>query len=157
MGLDKKQLIDYVIRPALLSLIPLIPYSTAGDQLVLGTAITESGLAYLDQVDKAAKPGPAYGLWQMEKISFEDHLLRCSPALRDRLGELGKLEISHLHGNLFLGAAMCRVLYFHAPEPMPAMGDALIMARFWKKRYNTFIGAGTVEKALPCFQAACTL
>lgn len=157
-GLDPKQLLTYVIEPALGRLFPTISHTPAGAQLVLGTAIVESGLVYLDQIDKQAKPGPAYGLWQMEKITFDDHLNRVSSALESGLfGYLSGIPtVSDLHWNLRLGAAMCRILYWHAPEALPAVGDALGMAQFWKKRYNTPLGAGTVEKALPCFKLACT-
>lgn len=127
-------------------------------QLVLGTAITETGLVWLDQRDQADKPGPAYGPWQFEKISFDDHLARLNPALEQ--GVFGYLavipSVQDLHWNLRLGAAMCRILYYHAPEPLPPADNAAAMAWLWKQRYNTPLGAGTVEKALPCFRLACT-
>lgn len=158
-GLDPQQLLQYVIRPALLRLEAFIPHTRRAERLVLGTAITESGLQYLDQVDKLAKPGPAYGLWQMEKITFDDHLKRIPKGLEAGLyGYMAWVpDVEDLHWNLRLGAAMCRILYWHAPEPLPPEGDVLAMAQFWKKRYNTPLGAGTVEKALPCFKLACTL
>jgi len=159
-GLDPKQLLEYVITPALLRLHPDISMSRAAAQLVLGTALHESGgLVWLDQVDKAAKPGPAYGLWQMEKITFDDHLSRLSDRLEKSVyGYLSRMPVvEDLHWNLLLGATMCRILYYHAPEALPAAGDALGMAQLWKKRYNTPLGAGTVEKALPSFKLACSL
>lgn len=157
-GLDPAQLRDYVIEPALMRLAPHIPFKRAAVQLVLGTAMVESGLVYLDQIDKAAKPGPAYGLWQMEELTFEDHLKRIGPKLEPCVyGYLSGIpNVSALHWNLMLGAAMCRILYWHAPEEIPPEGHALDMAILWKKRYNTPLGAGTHQKALPCFQYACT-
>jgi len=157
-GLDPRQLLEYVIEPALQRLSSVILPTHAAAQLVLGTAIAESNLEFIDQVDKAAKPGPAYGLWQMEKITFDDHLKRLDNRLIPGVyGYLSwKPDVEDLHWNLRLGAAMCRVLYWHAPEPRPVAGDALGMAQLWKKRYNTPLGAGTVEKALPCFRLACT-
>lgn len=158
-GLDPKQLLKYVIEPALGRLSPIIPFSGAACRLVLGTALHESGgLVWLDQRDKADKPGPAYGLWQMEKSTFDDHLRRLGSALEPGVfGYLNSLpSVEMLHWNLYLGAAMCRILYYHAPEPLPPAGDALGMTQLWKKRYNTPLGAGTVEQALPCFKLACT-
>ncbi len=158
-GLDPKQLLRYVIEPALKRLEPRIPCTRAAMQLVLGTALHESGgLVWIDQRDKFDKPGPAYGLWQMESPTFEDHLHRLSPDLEPGVyGYLSRIPaVWMLHGNLFLGAAMCRILYYHAPEAIPAENDALGMAQLWKKRYNTPLGAGTVEQALPCFKLACT-
>lgn len=159
-GIDPKQLLKYVIEPALSRLQPIIPLTKASTQLVLGTAHHESGgLVWLDQRDKADKPGPAYGLWQMEKITFEDHLRRLNPALEPAIfGYMSRIpSVEDLHWNLCLGAAICRILYYHAPDALPAEGDALGMTQFWKKRYNTPLGAGTVEQALPSFQLACRL
>lgn len=157
-GIDPKQLRTYVIWPALQRLHPHIPFSYAATQLVLGTALTESKLQYLDQIDPAAKPGPAFGLWQMEKLTFEDHLKRMGPKLEPGVfGYMSRIpEVSDLHWNLLLGAAMCRVHYWHAPEMIPLEGDAEGMAKLWKKRYNTHLGAGTIEKALPWFKLACS-
>jgi|ERR1044072_1033489 hypothetical protein len=158
-GLDPEQLLRYVIEPALRRLEPKIPVTRAATQLVLGTALHESDwLQYIDQVDKAAKPGPAYGLWQMEKITFDDHLKRLNPALEPGVfGYMSRIpSVEDLHWNLMLGAAMCRILYYHAPEALPPADNSQAMAQFWKKRYNTPLGAGTVDKALPCFRLACT-
>lgn len=157
-GLDPKQLLTYVVRPALLRLTDIIPFTHAAEQMVLGTAIAESKLIHLDQLDSSSKPGPAYGLWQMEKITFQDHLRRMNPALEAGIfGYLSRLPtVQDLHWNLLLGAAMCRLLYWHAPEMLPLQGDATSMAALWKKRYNTPLGDGTTAKAIPCFQLACT-
>lgn len=159
-GLNPRQLLSFVIRPALGRLVGSIPCTMAAEQLVLGTGMVESGLNYLDQrVGSQEQPGPAYGLWQMEKVSFEDHLERLSPKLEQ--GVFGYLSrrpyVEDLHWNLLLGAAMCRILYWHAPERLPAAGDYHSMAAFWKLRYNTPLGAGTVDKAIPYFKEACLL
>lgn len=157
IGLDPSHLRIYVIEPALTLLHPLIPISREATQLVLGTAIVESELRFLDQMDKANKPGPAYGLWQMEGITFRDHFSRMSDQLKARV--LLELKVrpatSDLYWNLRLAAQMCRILYWHAPEALPAAGDAEGMAALWKLRYNTYLGAGTIEKALPAFRRAC--
>lgn len=157
-GLDPGQLARFVIEPALERLNPIIPFTKAACQLDLGTALHESGgLQYIDQVDKAAKPGPAYGLWQIERLTFDDHLSRMRDSLIGAMfGYMSIVpSVEDLHWNLRLGAAMCRLIYWHAPEKIPQAGDALGMAQLWKKRYNTYLGAGTVEQALPSFELAC--
>lgn len=156
-GLDSRQLFNFVVIPALKRLEPWVPFSRSAAQMVLGTAMTESDLRYIDQVDSAGIPGPAYGLWQMEALTYADHFKRAAPGLRGALNTflMGVPGASELHGNLYLGAAMCRVLYWHAPESLPLESDALSMAQLWKKRYNTPLGAGTVERALPYFVEAC--
>ena len=42
------------------------------ERLVCATALAESALRYVDQVDKAGRPGPAYGLFQMERRTHDD-------------------------------------------------------------------------------------
>ena len=157
-GINPQQLAVCVIRPAL-SYIGM--HSLAAEQLVLGTALTESLGMYVKQLGK----GPALGLWQMEPATHDDILgnyVAYKPQLKLWLGGLstsaritdGALE---LIGNLFYGAAMCRIHYARGKDALPASGNADGMARMWKKVYNTVLGAGTVEKALPHFRAACAV
>lgn len=157
MGIDPGQLLTYVIRPTLLRLDLFVQATPRAEQIVLGTALTESKLKYIDQLDKAAKPGPAYGLWQMEEATYTDLTKRAPGSLRLALSAMFSWDgsVRELHGNLFLGAAMCRLKYFMCPEAVPH--HAAEMAALWKKRYNTYLGAGTIEKALPDFELACSL
>jgi hypothetical protein len=146
---------ELVIRPAL-QYIEL--WSQAAENLVLGTALVESNGDYLHQVK-----GPALGLWQMEPATHDDiwdNYLAFHPEL-SRLVSLLESEASitrgasELIGNLYYGAAMCRVHYRRAREPLPEAKDADAMARYWKAHYNTAKGAGRVEKALPRFIVVC--
>lgn len=157
MGIDPGQLRKYVVEPALMRLDPHIPYSEAAVRLVLGTGMVESELKWLDQRDVADRPGPAFGPWQFERASFNDHLSRAGAALEPGLfGYMSRIpSVDDLHWNLLLGAAMCRLLYWHAPERIPERYDAVGMAMLWKQRYNTPLGAGTWQKALPYFEKAC--
>lgn len=156
--MDARQLFTFVIGPTLEFLDPDIPLSRAAARLVLGTAIYESGgLRYIDQLSAdPARPGPAYGLWQMEARTLADHwswlherdhdghLVR--PALAAKLEELVTAWPplpAQMQGNLYLGAAMCRIHYRRAPEALPE--DLEGMARLYKLRYNTAYGAGTEE------------
>ena len=50
---------------------------------------------------------------------------------------------------------MCRVHYFRSPLKLPDAKDAQGMAELWKAAYNTPLGKGTVEKALPRFLVVC--
>ena len=43
-------------------------------------------------------------------------------------------------------AAVCRVLYFRAPDPLPDAGDLDGLAKYWKRFFNTRDGAGTVAE-----------
>lgn len=158
--MNKNQLREYVIRPAL-QRIGL--WSVAAEQLVYGTGATESGgYVFLDQTTPG--PGPAYGFWQMEEPTHYDlwtnYLAGQPSALRDVLFQMAGAarlpipDVTTLHGNMFYAAAMCRVHYRRVRQPLPEAGDAFGMASYWKKYYNTYKGAGTVEKALPYFEQA---
>ena len=153
--MNLEQLRELVIRPALQHIELWTP---AAENLVLGTALVESKAEYVHQVQ-----GPALGLWQMEPATHDDiwkNYLHFNRRLANLVEQLqtdaaitaGSLE---LIGNLYYGAAMCRVHYRRALEPIPAEKDAEAMARYWKAHYNTVLGAGTVEKALPRFIVVC--
>ena len=79
-----------VIRPALekLSL-----RSLSAEELVLGTAIVESGLTYLKQHGD----GPALGLWQVEPATHDDlytNFLNYRPELGSKLMQLRAPNLS---------------------------------------------------------------
>lgn len=153
--MDLEQLRELVIRPTLKH---LELWSPAAENLVLGTALVESKAEYLRQIR-----GPALGLWQMEPATHDDiwdNYLKYQRDLALRVDELTTpAAVTHgaaeLVGNLYYGAAMCRVLYRRVREPLPSERDAAGMAAYWKRFYNTELGAGTVEKALPRFIVVC--
>ena len=139
------QMLALVIRPALekLSL-----WSLSAEELVLGTAIVESGLTYLKQHGD----GPALGLWQVEPATHDDlytNFLNFRPKLGSKLMELRAAGLSldeNLATNLMYGAAVCRLCYYRKPDALPEAGDIEGQASFWKQHYNTIFGAGTVSK-----------
>lgn len=158
---------EFVVRPALLRLNLA---ALNREQLVVGTGNTESQYVHLDQTTPG--PGPAYGPWQMEKLTHDDiwqNFITYQPAaLRDELLQIagakyGPPPIETLHWNLMYGAAMCAVHYLRRersrsnPDPLPEPGDYEAMAAYWKKWYNTPKGKGTVAKATPFFKKACEL
>lgn len=148
-GINLSHLRLHVIRPVLQY---IEHWSPAAENLVLGTALVESRAHYLAQLG-----GPALGLWQMEPATERDiwqNYLAFKPELRVKVEGL-LTPLVNLSGNLFYGAAMCRIHYLRVRDPLPAASDAAGMARYWKQFYNTPLGKGTVEKALPHFRAAC--
>jgi hypothetical protein len=146
---------ELVIRPAL-QYIEL--WSQAAENLVLGTALVESNAEYLHQVK-----GPALGLWQCEPatwLDIQENFLKYNASLRGWLEELQTSAsitggANELIGNLYYGAAICRIHYRRAREPLPAAKDAEGLAKYWKNHYNSRLGKGAVEKALPRFIVAC--
>ena len=139
------QILSMVIRPAL-SKINL--WSPSAEELVLGTAIVESGLTYLRQWGD----GPALGLWQVEPSTQNDlytNSLNYRPELGSALMELRAPNLSidgePRHQPIY-GAAVCRLCYYRKPDALPEAGDIEGQAAFWKQHYNTPLGKGTVTK-----------
>ncbi len=143
--MDPEHFRIYVIRP---TLERIALWSQSAENLLLGTALTESGgLKWLHQLGG----GPALGLYQMEPATHDDHwqnFLAYRPGLRERVESVlapgDKLD--QLMTNLAYATAMARVHYLRDPEPLPAADDIEAMAHYWKRVYNTEAGAGTVGK-----------
>jgi hypothetical protein len=159
-GIDPGQYRRYVVRPTLYRIGLWHP---AAENLVVGTALQESHLKYIDQLDKADKPGPAFGLCQMEGPTHYDlhmNFLKYKPDLRKKVLQLATFfsgdlpDPAEMQFNLAYSAAMCRVHYYRVPYALPHPDDAEGLALYWKRWYNTRFGKGTVEQALPHFQFA---
>jgi hypothetical protein len=146
-----------IIRPAL-QWISL--WSPAAEQLVLATFLHESKLKDRRQIISYGPPieyGLALGLGQMEPETHDDcwrnYLTYRAPiadALRRLTAIVSPIPISaeELVINDLYAAAMCRVKYRRADEPLPAADDLPAMAAYWKRHYNTAGGAGTVDQFL---------
>jgi len=141
------QLCRYVIKPAL---DRLEIHSVAREQMVLFTGVIESNLTHLDQVNRGEeRPGPAYGLFQMEKATHDDlhaNFISKKPLLAMRLQTLtieGMAGHLQMHGNMYYAAAMCGIHYLRVKAPLPDQGDLEAMAKYWKRYYNTILGSGT--------------
>ena len=146
--------IEYVIQPVL-------DHLDAGgrnvEELLLGTAIQESRLEYLNQLGG----GPAVGVFQMEPATHNDiweNYLKYKPGLS---GLVKSWSLSpdtptatEMRGNMYYAAAMCRVHYRRVPSALPAAGDLEGQATYWKDHYNTHLGAGTVEEYIEHYQEA---
>lgn len=131
-----------IVIPAL---VEIQSYSTDAENLVLETAMVESGLHYVRQIGS----GPALGFFQMERKTHDDifsnflgttkrqHLIDGLCNLTDRVGDASELET-----NPFYAAAMCRIHYLRQPGAIPS--TRIGRAEYYKKYYNTPLGKGTV-------------
>lgn len=131
-------------------------YSPDAVQLVYRTGLVESHYKYIRQIK-----GPARGFWQVEP-GFTCCLDICNNYLRFRkklikvvsnilyLDEKYFLEAKEeewsdiLEWNIAAGIVMCRLKYRRVPKPLPK--DLAGQAKYWKKYYNSDLGAGTPEK-----------
>lgn len=158
--MDLKDYLTCVITPTLKY---LNMHSIAAEQLVLGTAVQESGLNNLLQIGG----GPALGFFQMEPDTHDDLWKNYLAFRRDLTVKIKTLlapwptqRVDQLLTNRMYSCAMCRLQYYRRPEALPRKGIAEEMARYWKKYYNTELGAGTEptfilnfkERVLPLYK-----
>lgn len=145
---DPEGFVSDVIRPVLAGL-GLDQDLSAATELLLGTALQESGLVHRVQLGG----GPARGLFQMEPNTHDDiwqNFLKFRPPLAQKVGAFlgGSSPNSQLlTDNDQYAAAMTRVHYYRMGQivgrtPIPGSGDIPGMAAYWKAFYNTGQGAG---------------
>jgi len=147
---------DLVIRP---TLEYWNLYSEAAENLVFGTAAQESRFKYLKQIK-----GPALGFYQCEPDTHVDiwrHYLGYRSKLAAKVRNLaGQRWLGHfipdeeMIGNLYYSTAICRVHYLRAPLALPEADDIEGLAHYWKKFYNTQLGAGTAEEFIQAYNWA---
>lgn len=155
-----QQFVDDAIRPALVGLELDGAALQAPIELMLGTALQESGLIYRVQLGG----GPALGLFQMEPNTHDDiwaNFLQYRAALAEKVRAFlngDPQSAATLRNNDRYAAAMTRVHYFRmgkivGHQDLPAAGDIAGMARYWKDYYNTAAGAGTAAQFVATLQA----
>lgn len=134
-----------VIRPALEK---LGLWSLVAQELLLGTALQESGLDALVQ----RGGGPALGVYQIEPethrdiwenyLHYHDGLMQAVIALTAPWPDR-RLQ---LVTNLNYATVIARLVYKRAPEPLPEVPDADLLGAYWKHVYNTDLGAGVAAE-----------
>lgn len=154
-GVDVAQFKNRIIVPTL-TRIGLA--ETNRVSLVLGTCLHESHLTYVVQIPN----GPALGFGQMEPATHADlwaNFLAYQPELANNVRRLAGFReqssppASELIGNANYAVAMVAVHYRRIKAKLPP-NEPRALAEYWKKYYNTALGKGTVEQALPHFQKA---
>ena len=123
-------------------------WSPAAENLLVGTAIVESGLRYVRQLGG----GPALGFFQMEPATHDDIWVRYL-SHREDLAEKAShytgasvIDAQRLVWNTGYACAMARVHYWRRPEPLPHEDDIDGLAAYWKQHFNTRAGAGKAVK-----------
>lgn len=126
-------------------------YSEAAVELLLLTAAQESHCGkYIRQLGG----GPALGIFQMEPATHADIWMNYLVHRKDLASKVnyvaGATSVEDsltMRGNLIYQIAMARIHYLRVKEELPN-GDYFEMAKYWKKYWNTYKGAGTVEEAI---------
>ena len=150
MGLFVPHFRSLVVKPTLRAMGGRFD-SDAATELLIGTAIKESGLRYLHQLGA----GPALGVFQMEPATAQDithRYLRDFPAVEPAFergflldGSTGVdwstvdpvIIAEKLISDLRFATAMARLKYWMSPLPLPDVNDVPGQARYWKTIYNT--------------------
>lgn len=143
--IDPRQFRELVIRPVLQA---SGLWSPAAENLLLGTALVESGLSWLKQ----RNDGPALGVYQMEPPTHDDlwlNLLRYKRDLRQKAvlwATSANPSPEEMIGNLNYATIIARLHYLRDPAPLPAADDVVGMARYYKRVWNTDLGKATPEQ-----------
>ena len=137
MGLDPKQFEKYVLKPTLEYLHPEVPYTENGHAITFETIWHESdGLTYIRQQND----GPAMGLGQMERLTWDDMMRRYIPTKSNLWSKVYSLStrsgptFEELAWNLRLSVALTRIRYLPDPHPIPA--GLVARAAMWFRVYN---------------------
>ena len=133
-------------------------HSRSAVELVYLTGLVESNYDYLKQLGN----GPAKSFFQIEPTTCYDmaeHYVSYRKSLAKAIADAAMInpmwidysreELGYLlQTNIAFAICMCRVHYRRVPKALPAIGDKLAYAKYWKRYYNTELGKGTVEKFL---------
>lgn len=126
-----------------------VPNRYDWERLIYLTAIVESdGGRYLKQIR-----GPAKSPFQTEPETERDILRWCKakrPELYRKIRTLrfpAHLEIHEAECNLAYAVALCYLEYVHRKVDPKGM-SVKELCQTWKKNYNTYLGKGTVKRAL---------
>lgn len=143
---------ESVIRPVLENMAKMAKDEAlkgpAVEELLLGIACHESdGLLYARQIQ-----GPAIGPYQVEVATYGD-LFKNFLLYRQRLAAavsawdgFSQGDPSEMAFNWYYATAVARAQLYRFPEALPAAGDLKGQAAWWKRRWNSNLGAGTVEQ-----------
>lgn len=144
--MNRQQFTDQVIRPVLKE---IGMWSQEAEDLLLGTALNESAdLSRITQFNN----GPARGYFQMEMATYEDLMQQLPQRRKDKILEF-KAPVLSAEDNLKMNAAfmvvVARMQYARFPEAIPKTLDG--QARYWKKYWNTDLGAGKPQDFIDAF------
>lgn len=144
------QLRQAVIRPAIKA---INLWSQDAEELLMATAAQETqlGTYIVQEGEHGIFMNGGLGIFQMEKPTHDDLWARVIPS--DMAEEImlycnfkNKPNAERMITDLGYAAIMCRIKYHSIPAPLPPANDVEVMAAYWKKYYNTPLGAGTEKE-----------
>jgi hypothetical protein len=130
-------------------------YSAAASNLLLGTALHESGALKYHHQDR----GPAMGLYQMEPDTLKDLFVNYLSFHDERYVQLEHYAEKGLsidnQWNLYnarYATAACRLQYSRVSEALPPADDLGKLAAYWKTYWNTSAGAGKKQQFIDAME-----
>ena len=150
--MNMRQLRELIVAPTLTSMAYHTGQpgwaSDAAIELVMATGYTESRYEAVRQYARRdGRRGPARGMWQCEPRTHRDYWRWLEKkdlitAVEATVG-MDSPDLDALVFDLRYQCLMARVHYRRIRAPLPV--DQRSMALYWKKYYNSHLGAGTVE------------
>jgi len=146
---NAQQLHDYIIKPTLEYMGGNYDSKNAR-MLLLATAAIESKCGYyIKQIN-----GPALGIWQMEPNTHSDIWLNCDALDNNQFSHrVTLLQVSpdnNADTDLIVcpmyACVMARLKYSMDAEPLPYYKDINAIYEYYKRIYNTPLGASTFGK-----------
>ena len=150
--MDVKQFRELIVRPTLKE---INLWSQPAENILIGTAVHESnGLQYIKQIK-----GPALSFYQIEPATAHEVWNKWLPKQKSHIKDVVYSEAAlqvwqsledKLLSDLRFATILARLNYRRFPEELPV--DVPGMARLWKLRWNTHLGAGTEEQFINNYQ-----
>jgi hypothetical protein len=149
--MNSQQLLDYIIKPTL-EYMEGNYNSKNAQMLLLATAAIESKCGYyIKQIN-----GPALGIWQMEPATYDDIIDNCDAINENNIKYYNKIHnlwgfdnygvVHALISHPMYACAMARLKYSMNTAPLPVYNDMHEIYEYYKRIYNTPLGASTFEK-----------
>jgi hypothetical protein len=148
--MDKDQARIYIVRP---SLQAIGLWSVNAEELLMGTAAQESKFFnYVRQTGISSGVMGGFGPYQMEPPTYIDlwnRLINGKPfetIIMSACNYSQKPSLSRCMTDFMLATIMCRIKYLDISEALPEASNVPAIAAYWKKYYNTPLGAGTEQE-----------
>jgi len=149
IGMDAQQLLDCIIKPTHKYMGGNYESKNANFLLLCTAAIESNCGYYIKQIG-----GPALGPWQMEPATHDDIWSECD-ALYGNLGQIlpnltnacfGCVKPIYIITNPMYACAMARLKYSMDVAPLPDHNNLRDVYDYYKRIYNTPLGASTWAK-----------
>lgn len=139
------------LRETVIAVCSVLGYGGQGGfavDLMMETAAQET---HCGQHRDPTPNGAGRGLFQIDPIAFNDICRRARPTdcamIFNTWGiDLKKVRHDALDHSPLLSAIFCRLFYKLIPDAIPSSAEG--RAAYWKKHYNTVLGAGSAAEYL---------